>query len=395
MTSVPATNGAEQRSAGKDVSMIGLAADIARQATRIHEYLQGTEARDLSEGGGSIDPPETAEYALLRNQLTSSLEDLQHLIDGPRTYLRSFICSGNDLAALQVGFDFNFFTIVPEEGDIGISELADKAGLDVDRASRVVRMMITRRLFQEAIPGRIAHTTGSRIFKTDENLRCAGQYMLDEMWKAATASSDCIKASPHESDIDRQISELQDNYPWADLKGTVVDVGGGSGHVSVALARLFPHLSFTVQDASPHMIAQGQSLDLSGVEGRVFWMQHDFFQPQPVRDAGAFVVRQCLHNWCDRDVITIFKSLVPGLEGSAPGTPLLINDTLLPEPNKIPAHVERSMRQMDMLMFVAVGSKERTKDDFEMLLKEADPRFEIHRVLAEGSMGLIEVHLRR
>ena len=32
--------------------------------------------------------------------------------------------------------------------------------------------------------------------------------------------------------------ELRDKYPWADLKGTIVDIGGGSGHVSIELARV-------------------------------------------------------------------------------------------------------------------------------------------------------------
>lgn len=62
-------------------------------------------------------------------------------------------------------------------------------------------------------------------------------------------------------------------------------------------------------------------------EGRVQFMQYNFFHPQPLRDVSAFFIRQCTHNWCDRDVVAILRGFVPGLEGSAPGTPLLINDT--------------------------------------------------------------------
>ena len=35
------------------------------------------------------------------------------------------------------------------------------------------------------------------------------------------------------------MDELQDHYPWASLgNATVVDVGGGNGHVSVALGQV-------------------------------------------------------------------------------------------------------------------------------------------------------------
>ena len=39
--------------------------------------------------------------------------------------------------------------------------------------------------------------------------------------------------------VDRQTSALEDGYPWSKLgEKKVVDVGGGSGHVSIALAQV-------------------------------------------------------------------------------------------------------------------------------------------------------------
>lgn len=38
--------------------------------------------------------------------------------------------------------------------------------------------------------------------------------------------------------VDRQISELRYDFPWDQLQDTVVDVGGGSGHVSMSLAQV-------------------------------------------------------------------------------------------------------------------------------------------------------------
>ncbi|KAI1413551.1 O-methyltransferase [Hypoxylon sp. FL1857] len=419
-----------QRNTNAD-SLLNLAELILRQTTSISNYLRRNAVTPPTFDVDSSEPPETAEYQALHSSLTSTLEDLQRLIDGPRGYIRSYFLSSFELAAVQVAFEFDFFKFVPIEGEIEVGELAKKAGMDADRAARVLRIMATRRIFQEKTPGYFSHTAASVAFAKDEEMKCAGQFSMDELWKAATSSADCIKASPYESDsahspfstrhglpmfefyaknpqyaarfakamagltrVDRQITELKDGFPWNNLQGTVVDVGGGSGHVSIALARAFPRLSFVVQDGSADMLAQGKKLDLHGIEERVSWMQYNFFQPQPLCDVAAFFIRQCTHNWCDRDVVKILKSFVPGLEGSKPGTPLLINDTILPEPGTRPAHEERSLRQMDMLMFVNLGAKQRTTKELEALLKEADPRYEIHNVHAEGTMGLLEVHLR-
>lgn len=44
--------------------------------------------------------------------------------------------------------------------------------------------------------------------------------------------------------VDRQMSSLIDGYPWADLGDRpVVDVGGGSGHVSIELAKVWSYES--------------------------------------------------------------------------------------------------------------------------------------------------------
>lgn len=159
--------------------------------------------------------------------------------------------------------------------------------------------------------------------------------------------------------------------------------------------KLFPSLSFIVQDGSNNMLEEGKTLLSVDVKDRVSFMQHSFFEPQPVKDAGAYLIRQCTHNWCDRDVVTMFKSIVPGLEASKPGTPFLINDIILPEyTGTLPPHAERELRQIDMIMLVSFGAKQRTKTEFEELLKEADPRFELRKSYADGArLGLLEVYL--
>ena len=141
------------------------------------------------------------------------------------------------------------------------------------------------------------------------------------------------------------------------------------------------------------MLAEGKALLTDEIRDRISFMQHSFFEPQPYMGAAAYLIRQCTHNWCDRDVVTMFKSVVPALEGSAPGTPLLINDIVMPEPGEWDRGEERAVRQIDMIMLVSFGAKQRTKVEFEVLLKEADPRYQLRNVRAMGPLGLLEVYL--
>ncbi|KAI0965551.1 S-adenosyl-L-methionine-dependent methyltransferase [Xylaria arbuscula] len=413
-------------------SLLTIAEDVLKRTEEIVAYLRANNIPEPTFAVNSHLPPETPEYLALQSGLTDSIEDLQHLVEGPRKFLRSACVLGFELAAFQIALDFNFFTLIAPGQEIELRELAVKAGLDVDRTRRVVGMLMTHRFFQESRPGWISHSSSSLVLFQDSEIRAAVHYCLDEMFKAAADSNLSLKATPQESDSEnnpfktrhglslfkyythhpehagrfaramagitrmgREVHQVRDYFSWNDLDGVVVDVGGGSGHVSLELARLFPRLSFVVQDDSATMLAEGEKLLTDDIRDRVSFAKQNFFEPQPCRNAAAFLLRQCTHDWCDRDVVVMLKSIVPGMEGSKPNTPLLVNDIIMPQPGTWPRHAERAVRDLDMIMMIGFGSKERTKDEFEALLKEADSRYEVRNVYATGPMGLLEVYLKR
>ena len=137
----------------------------------------------------------------------------------------------------------------------------------------------------------------------------------------------------------------------------------------------FPKLAFIVQDISTKMM--GHEHDQSELQGRIVFMRHDFFETQPVHDASVYFIRQCIHNWDDSSAIKILKTFVPALECCKAGTPLLINDTILPKPGSITRFVERGIRQMDIAMLAQLGAKQRTVEEFRNILKKADERYEV------------------
>lgn len=112
----------------KAPDLVSLAANIAEKTTQMSEYLTREGHAEPNFEPNSGDPPESAEYLALHSSLTASLEDLQRLIDGPRRNLRErYIMVGNDLAALQVAFDFNFFQLMPIERAIRTDDLSRAA----------------------------------------------------------------------------------------------------------------------------------------------------------------------------------------------------------------------------------------------------------------------------
>lgn len=426
-----------------EVSVASLAEQISSLSSQISLYLSSNAHPEPSFGvdGGVV--PVSTEYEALRAPLNDAALDLLRLINGPRNTLRNFGFCHYDLAALQVALDRRFFHHVPlnDRDDDGttnkatIAEVAEKAGMDQDRTGRVLKLLSTHRIFEQVQgePDTFRHTASSALLARDTNFHAMADMQMDDMIKATSETSTMITSSPiaadHEnhsafhqrfgipmylyleqhpekakrfaqamsswSQIDRQITDLSNSYPWASLgEANVVDVGGGSGHISIALARLFPSLRFTVQDISQHMLSHAESSDLGG---RVTFQQHDFFQPQPVRDASVFLLRQVLHNYNDADSVKILAALVPALEACPPATRLLINDIVLPDSHSggaVSKYEEHHLRQVDFCMMVALGAKQRSQLEFDQVLKTADKRFKIVNVWRNPlGIGLVEVRL--
>ena len=179
-------------------------------------------------------------------------------------------------------------------------------------------------------------------------------------------------------------------------KKLLIDVGGGSGHVSISLAKQFPDWTFQVQDIDPNMFAKTSSTLDPDLQGRISFHKHSFFEPQPSAPSPVtkkvYFMRQCLHNWADLDCLSIIRALVPALAASPKDTVLLLNETIIPERGSIPLTAERRMRQIDIAMLVIFNAKQRTESDWRALIKAADDRLEIRRVMSDGSPhGLIEL----
>lgn len=142
---------------------------------------------------------------------------------------------------------------------------------------------------------------------------------------------------------------LVNAFPWQPDPGssqfTVVDIGGGLGHVSHALATS-EHGSkahFVVQDLADIVNKAQSALSGKGVPEKIRFQVHDFFEEQPVHGADVYLLRMILHDWSDKYATKILRALVPALK---PGAKVVINDRVIPGRHQVHYLVEREARSV-------------------------------------------------
>lgn len=122
-------------------------------------------------------------------------------------------------------------------------------------------------------------------------------------------------------------------FDWGSLKdgSIVVDVGGGIGTLSMAMAKKYPHLKLVVQDRGPVTKDGFERAKVEfpeGVEsGRLSFQEHDFFTVNPVKNADVFMAKYVIHDWSNKYSLEILKRL---REAAAPHTKLVLLDKIIP-----------------------------------------------------------------
>jgi hypothetical protein len=197
----------------EDSDLLQLAQKVKTTTSEIVDHLQWLQFPQPGFSIYSTERPSNPSYSLLRDSLNDTVSDLLLLVNGPKVQSRNFLCTQHDLAAYQIAFEFDFFAAVPEDGGIELSILARKIGLDKDRLRRVMRLLCTKRVFAEVSPNVFAHTCGSIIFSKDKQLKAAGDYQLDEMFKAAADSAIAIRKERNPQQTARSPFEERHGLP--------------------------------------------------------------------------------------------------------------------------------------------------------------------------------------
>lgn len=99
---------------------------------------------------------------------------------------------------------------------------------------------------------------------------------------------------------------------------------------------------------------------------------HDFLTGQPVHGADVYFFRAVLHNWSDKYAVRILQNIVPALR---PGSKVVIQDSVIPEPENVAKPKEAMLRTGTMGMHVLFNSADREMKEWARRFHEADARF--------------------
>jgi hypothetical protein len=161
---------------------------------------------------------------------------------------------------------------------------------------------------------------------------------------------------------------------------TVVDVGGGQGRLLSAILRQAPNVRGILFDL-PRVVSGAQAnLDSLGVASRVEIVAGDFFQKVP-GGADCYVAKTVIHDWSDEDARKILSNIRNAM---APSARVLLYEAIVS-----PRNTASFAKFLDLEMIVNAGGRERTVDEYRVLLASAGLKLE--RVVATaGPMSIVE-----
>jgi hypothetical protein len=160
--------------------------------------------------------------------------------------------------------------------------------------------------------------------------------------------------------------------------GTLVDVGGGHGHLLGTILKKAPELRGVLFDA-PHVVA-GAKLKEMGVADRCTAAGGNFFEGVPA-GGDAYIMKHIIHDWNDADCGRILGNI---RKMSKPGTKLLLVELVIP-----PGDVPHPGKLLDLEMLIIASGKERTEAEYAKLV--ADAGFRLTRVVpTPGPASVVE-----
>jgi precorrin-6B methylase 2 len=272
-----------------------------------------------------------------------------------------------------------------------VGELAQATSVLADPLHRVLKLVAANGALAESEPGRFSLTPFGELLRTDspssmrdwvlwtggplsDSFRDAlfsvqtGQpafeqvhgvkiydYLRDHPEDARTLNGAMVAYSRE------MIGALMSSYDFSSAKH-FIDVGAGPGAIDVAVLQNNPQLRGTLFDL-PHVTDRARAtLEQAGLADRASTVGGDFFQSVPA-GGDLYLLSAVLHNWSDAECKVILQNTRRAM---AKGAKLLVLEMIMPV-----ADTPHFAKKSDVVMLVALGGRERTVEQYSVLLADS------------------------
>lgn len=340
-----------------------------------------------------------------RRKLVASLSSLAHSLESPGDTIHRYGHMSLQTATIRIGFDLDLFNILASaKGPLAVEDVATKTNTETQLISRILRYLaaidavdqvsakeyaannVTRNLTEKVAVAGLHHyffTVGPQYEALPEFLRKTSyktpeselETAFQAAWKTPIHSFAWFGENPKHLGYFNDYMALRRKsqlswltvYPVAEetkgwdaqdnSRAIYVNIGGGIGHQCAQFRERYPDLPGRVilQDL-PHSIAQ--ALPTAGVEN----VAHNFFEPQPIKDAKFYFLRGVLHDHPHHKARTILEQTKAAM---GPESVLLVDEMIFPETG-----VNLAAASIDMTMLTALAGLERTEAQWRELFDE-------------------------
>ena len=166
----------------------------------------------------------------------------------------------------------------------------------------------------------------------------------------------------------------------------IVDIGGGIGRVLMSIQQEAPAgfgAEIILQDR-PDVLASIKQEDIPNITK----MEHDFFAPQPVKNAHLYLFRRILHDFYDDVCVELVRNIAGAM---GPTSRLLIGDFVVPEQTHLGD--EFIVYEFDFSMMMLSG-REKTAKQFKEILNAAGLELVKIWPFAFGAQSVVEAKLK-
>jgi C-methyltransferase len=277
-------------------------------------------------------------------------------------------------------------------------------GADADALRRLMRALIGRGIFRRRRDGHYALNSLAATLRSDAPISLKGAALFQgsqEQRERWTLLADSIRTGEsivpalrgmegfdylieipeHALLFDQTMTSLAKmtlavvvtSYDFAAHR-TIVDVGGGQGAMLAALLAATPGSQGVLYDVPRVVAAAPDLLRTNKIADRVRIVEGSFFDSVP-SGGDAYLLKNIIHDWADDKALQILRN-VRAAAGSR-ATVLLVEMVVRENGRDGPAN------WVDLEMLLNLGSRERTADEYRLLLQQAG--FRMTRVVPTAS----------